>query len=82
MFGKVDIKHRYIFDRVIPNRFQIDILDSIVSQEDYFEYVSYLMYFGDEHSVNTYYIRIFEVLIVTLLKNHWSPLKTPSNKKF
>ena len=25
------------------NRFQIDILDSIVSQEDYFEYVSYLI---------------------------------------
>ena len=72
MFGKVDIKHRYIFDRVIPNRFQIDILDSIVSQEDYFEYVSYLMYLGDECE----YIRTFEVLIVTLLKNHWSPLKT------
>ena len=50
MFGKVDIKHRYIFDRVIPNRFQIDILDSIVSQEDYFECVSYLTYSGDEHS--------------------------------
>ena len=52
MFGKVDIKHRYIFDRVIPNRFQIDILDSIVSQEDYFEHVSCLIYLGDEHIVN------------------------------
>ena len=39
--------------------------DSIVSQEDYFESVSYLSYSGDEYSVNTsalksYYFRGFE----------------------